>query len=84
MDYDFQYKLFSNGIFDRLAQYEQSDEYIPFRLSQTEKINRNDLINALGYYHTNNIKSTRLIPFKAYIEVNAALLKELRKEFNLR
>lgn len=84
MDYDFQYKLFSNGIFDRLAQYEQSDEYIPFRLSQTEKINRNDLINVLGYYHTNNIKSTRLIPFKAYIEVNAALLKALRKEFKLR
>jgi hypothetical protein len=83
MDYDFQYKLFSNGIFDRLAQYEQSDEYIPFHLSQTEKINRAEIINILGYYHTNNIKSTRLIPFKAYSEVNAALLKELRKEYGL-
>jgi hypothetical protein len=84
MDFDFQYKLFSTGIFDRLGVYENSDEHIPFRLSQPEKINRQAIINALGYYHTNNIKSTRLIPFKEYSEVNAALLKELRKEFNLK
>jgi hypothetical protein len=83
MDFDFQYKLFSTGIFDRLTEYENSDEFIPFRLSQQEKIDRMAIINALGYYHTNNIKSTRLIAFKTYIEINAALLKELRKEFNL-
>lgn len=84
MDFDFQYKLFSTGIFDRLASYENSDELIPFRLSQPEKIDRQAIINALGYYHVNNIKSTRLIPFKTYIEINAELLKELRKEYNLK
>lgn len=84
MDYNFQYKLFSNGIFDRLATFENSDEVIPFHLSQVEKINRHSIVNALGYYHTNNIKSTRLIPIKKYIEVNAALLKELRKEYDLK
>lgn len=84
MDYDFQYQLFSDGIFDRLESYETSDESIPFRLSQPEKINRQQLINVLGYYHTNNLKSTRMIPFKAYSEVNAALLQELRHEYHLK
>lgn len=84
MDYEFQRKLFSTGgLFDRLARYENSSEYIPFHLSQTEKIDRSMLIQVLSYYHTNNIKSTRLIPFQAYQEVNAALLKELRNEFQL-
>jgi hypothetical protein len=83
MDYEFQNKLFTTGLFDRLARYESSNEYIPFHLSQIEKIDRGMLIQVLSYYHTNNIKSTRLIPFKAYQEVNAALLKELRNEFQL-
>jgi hypothetical protein len=83
MDFEFQNKLFnsSEGIFDRLASYENSDEYIPFHLSQPERINRKAYSNAISYYHTNNIKSTRLIPFAAYVKVNAALLKELRHEF---
>lgn len=84
MDYQFQNKLFSVGIFDRLADFENSDEEIPFQLTQIDKIDRQALINALSYYHTNNIKSTRMIPFKDYLEVNAALLKALRKEYNLK
>lgn len=83
MDFEFQRKLFSTGIFDRMATFENSDEQIPFRLSQPEKINRVAYINALSYYHTNNIKSTRMIPFQDYVKVNAALLKELRHEFKL-
>lgn len=85
MDFGFQHQLFSDstGIFDRLARYESSDEYIPFHLSQPERINREAYINALSYYHTNNIKSTRMIPFEDYVRVNAALLKELRNEFQL-
>ncbi len=83
MDFEFQRKLFSTGIFDRLANYEDSDEYIPFHLSQPERINRVTYINALSYYQTNNIKSTRMIPFEDYVRVNAALLKELRYEFKL-
>lgn len=84
MDYQFQNKLFSVGIFDRLADFENSDEEIPFQLTQIDKIDRQALINAFSYYHTNNIKSTRMIPFKDYLEVNAALLKALRKEYNLK
>jgi hypothetical protein len=83
VDYEFQHQLFSTGIFDRMARYENSNEYIPFHLSQPDKINRESYIHALSYYHINNIKSTRLIPFKAYLEVNAALLKELRHEFQI-
>ncbi len=84
MDYDFQFKLWQgNEIFDGLSAYENSNEYIPFRLSQPERVDRQKYMNVLGYYHTNNIKSTRLIPFKKYVEVNAATLKELRKEYHL-
>jgi len=83
MDFEFQRKLFSTGIFDRLASYESSDEYIPFHLSQPELFNREASINVFSYYHTNNIKSTRMIPFQDYVKVNAALLKELRHEFNI-
>lgn len=83
MDYDFQYELFTDGIFDKLESYEKSSAYIPFHLSQIEKLNRTELINVLGYYHTNNLKATRLIPFSSYIRVNAELLKLLRKEFSL-
>lgn len=81
MDYEFQYRLFVSGIFNRLAEYERSDEYIPFRLSQIDKIERQPYINALSYYHTNNIRSTRMIPIENYIKVNADLLQELRNEF---
>ncbi|MBL7840931.1 MAG: hypothetical protein JNJ75_12360 [Cyclobacteriaceae bacterium] len=84
MDFNFQSQLFKGEqIFDRLDAYESGSEYIPFHLSQVEKLDRQTLINALGYYHTNGLKSTRLIPFKKYVEVNAATLSELRREFNL-
>jgi hypothetical protein len=83
MDYDFQNQLFTDGIFNKLDAYEQSSAYIPFHLSQIEKINRTELINLFWYYHTNNLKSTRLIPFDAYIRINAELLKLLRNEFHL-
>ncbi|HRX00561.1 MAG TPA: hypothetical protein P5280_13795 [Cyclobacteriaceae bacterium] len=83
MDYDFQNKLFHDGIFDQLSLYENGNDYIPFHLTQIDKIDRQALINALSYYHTNNIKSTRMIPFKDYLEVNAKLLAALRKEYQL-
>jgi hypothetical protein len=84
-DYDFQFTLFAgNGIFDRLADYEKSTEYFPFHLSNVEKLDREATVNALGYYHTNGLKATRLIPFKKYREVNAATLRALRKEYHLK
>jgi hypothetical protein len=84
MDFEFQFKLWEGDkVFERLTAYEHSNEYIPFHLTQIEKVDRQAIINVLGYYHTNGLKSTRLIPFQRYIEVNAATLKELRKEYNL-
>lgn len=85
MDFTFQSKLFNdNLIFERLENYEKSNEYRFFQLSHIEKINRRELTNALSYYRYNGLLSTRVIPFKSYIEVNAALLKELRHEYQLR
>lgn len=85
MDYDFQYQLWGNtdNMYERLSQYQKSAEYIPFKLSQTEKINRQALMNELSYYHTNGLFSTRIIAFQQYVTVNAALLKELRTEYGL-
>lgn len=85
MDYDFQFELFRDGvIFDRLSEYENNQEYIPFHLSQIEKVDRQSIINALGYYHINTLLSTRINAFNAYVKVNAELLKELRKEYDLK
>ncbi|MCE2995309.1 MAG: hypothetical protein ACK5RG_12820 [Cyclobacteriaceae bacterium] len=86
MDFDFQHKLWQNSvnIFDRLEEYHTSDEYIPFTISQPDQINRQALMNALGYYHTNGLLSTRLIAFQKYAVVNGALLKELRAEYGLK
>jgi hypothetical protein len=86
MDFDFQYKLWINStnLFDRLSQYRNSNEYIPFKISQPERLDRQALMNALGYYHTNGLLSTRLIAFQRYVEVNANLLNELRVEYNLK
>ncbi len=86
MDFDFQHKLWQNSvnIFDRLEEYHNSDEYIPFAISQPDRINRQALMNALGYYHTNGLLSTRLIAFQKYAVVNAALLKELGAEYELK
>ncbi len=84
MDFDFETKLFrGNSIFERLAAYDSSPEYIPFHLSQQEKVDRQKYINALGYYYINGLKSTRLIPFEQYIAVNASTLKALRIEYGL-
>ena len=85
MDFSFQFKLFQGeSIFERLAEYESSAEYIPFQLSQPEKVDRLKIMNVLSYYHTNGLKSTRLIPFKNYIEVNAGVLRQLRKAYDVK
>ena len=84
MDFTFQRKLFKDElVFERLAEYEGNDEYIPFKLSQIEKIDRQGIINMLGYYHTNGLKSTRLIPFQQYVKANAAALAVLRAEYDI-
>lgn len=86
MDFDFQHKLWQNSvsIFDRLEEYRISDEYIPFYISQPDRINRQTLMNSLGYYHTNGLLSTRLIAFQKYAAVNTELLKELRVEYGIK
>jgi hypothetical protein len=84
MDFDWQNKILQGGIFDKLNEYEKNNAYIPFKLTQPEKIDRKSYSNILSYYQINNIKSTRLLPFEDYIKINAALLREIRKEFDIR
>ncbi len=85
MDYTFEGKLLSgHAIFETLIAYEHNSEFIPFHLSQIEKINRQSIVNSLGYYRLNGLEATRSIHLQRYVDVNAALLKELRKEYNLK
>jgi hypothetical protein len=85
MDFTFEEKLLSGrAIFKTLAAYEHNSEFIPFHLSQIEKINRQAIVNALGYYRLNGLEATRSIHLQRYVDVNTALLKELRKEYNLK
>ena len=70
--------------FDKaIADYAKSDTIIPFHLKGMEKIDKQYLINSLGYYCYNAITSTRQVHIQKYIDINAQLLKILRVEYHL-
>ncbi|MCY7311465.1 MAG: hypothetical protein LH619_11855 [Chitinophagaceae bacterium] len=64
--------------------YEMSDAFLPFNMTQIDKIDRQNTFNMLGFYRNNAMHSTRQIHFQKYIDVNAALLKVLRKEYRIK
>jgi hypothetical protein len=86
LDFEFEDKLFDGGkdVFDKVARYETSHEVIPFTLNHVERIDRSRIVGELAYFEINAMQSTRTVPIKKYIEVNAALLTELRREFDLK
>ncbi|MBY0477207.1 MAG: hypothetical protein K2Q24_06150 [Chitinophagaceae bacterium] len=85
-DYDFNAYMKKNGqtIFENIRQYETSNEVVPFKLNQVDKFDRQDIINRLNFYLGNVLSSTRQVHIQKYMEVNAVLLKELRKEYHLK
>ena len=85
-DYDFDSQLSEDGklsIILAIADYEKSDRIIPFQFKSIEKFDRQLTINSLGFYGRNALSSTRVLHFQKYIELNAALLKVLRREYHL-
>ena len=85
-DFDFNSQLGQDGkisIIKATDDYEKNNEIIPFQLKSIEKLDRQSTINALGFYCFNALNSTRTLHFKKYMELNAAVLKLLRKEYHL-
>lgn len=84
MDFDMAVnQLGGESIFKNIKIYEQTDTIIPFHLKKINEFDKEGYINKLGYYAFNGLRGTRQIQYQNYIEVNAELLKLLRKEFHL-
>ena len=84
-DYDFNDIMIKDGksIFEGVKKYEESDDDIPYHINSLEKFDRKAITNILNFYKANVITSTRELHIQKYIEVNAALLKLLRKEYHI-
>ena len=86
-DYDFDAGITKEGTLpfaEAVTQYEKSHKIIPFRLKHTEHLDRETTINMLGFFGMSGIRPTRQQHFQRYIDLNAELLKELRKEYHLK
>jgi hypothetical protein len=85
-DFDFNSQLGQDGkisVIKATDDYEKSSEIIPFQFKSIEKFDRQFTINALGFYCFNALNSTRTLHFEKYIDLNAEVLKLLRKEYHL-
>jgi hypothetical protein len=86
-DYDFDAGITREGLLpfgEAVRRYEDSSEIIPFRLKRADNLDREATINMLGFLGMSGIRPTRQQHFQRYIELNEELLKELRKEYDLK
>ena len=85
-DFDFDARLRSGNtsIFDGVEKYETGNEIIPYQIKGASKLNRESIINVLSFYNANVISSTRMTFIQKYRELNAELLRELRKEYHIK
>jgi hypothetical protein len=85
-DYDFDARLKEGGksVFEGVKKYEASNEIIPFQWKGVKKFDREDITNILSFYEAAVISSTRITFIQKYMEINTALLKELRNKYQLK
>jgi hypothetical protein len=86
-DFDFNSQLGQEGklsIITAMDDYEKSSEVVPYQFKSIDKLDKQTTINALGFYCYNALNSTRTLHFQKYKELNALLLKLLRKEYNIK
>jgi hypothetical protein len=86
-DYEFDSRITRGGTLlfvDAINAYEKSNEIIPFHFGHIENFDRETAINTLGLFGMSALRATRQQHFQKYIELNTELLKELRKEYNLK
>lgn len=85
-DYDFETRLTQNqklDIFTAANQYENNNEIIPFHFKSIEKFDKDETINLMGFVGRASLTATRRIHYQKYIDLNAELLKLLRREYHL-
>ena len=85
-DYEFdnEMKKDDKTVFEGLANYEKSNQKIPFKLDEPDKVDRKKIVRHLSYFLGNNLTSTRKTHIQSYIDLNAKLLELLRKEFGMK
>ena len=85
-DFDFDFILSQSGgknTLENVLINEKSDSVIPFHFKKIESFDAQGTANVLGFYAMSVLLGTRQLHYQKYIEVNAALLKQLRKEYHL-
>ena len=85
-DYDFDRafsQLGGKNTLENILIYEKSDSVIPFHFKKIENFDALGTANVLGFYAMSVLRGTRQLHYQKYIEINAALLKQLRKEYHL-
>lgn len=70
-------------VFENLLTYEKSTTVIPFQFVNRETINKSLFANYISFYTLSGMRGTRTLHMQKYIELNADLLKLLRKEYHL-
>ena len=86
-DYDFNESITQDGklLFgDAVNRYEKSNDIIPFHHKGVDGLDRENTVNILGIFGFSALRATRQQHFQRYIDLNAELLKVLRKEYHLR
>jgi hypothetical protein len=86
-DYDFEEQLTQNqtlDLFTATTIYENNNEMIPFHFKSPAKFDKEEAINLMGFYGRAGLGATRSVHYKKYIDVNAELLRVLRKEYHLK
>ncbi len=71
-------------VFDNLLEYEKSDTTISFQFVNTEIMNTSLFANYISFYTISGMRGTRTLHFQKYIQLNAELLKLLRKTYHLK
>ena len=84
-DFDFDTHLKQNGknVFEGIKDFETSNDTFQFHIDEPENFEKKNAIKILSFYRANVVNSTRVIPIKKYMEINAELLKLLRTEYHL-
>ena len=85
-DYKFEIttrKLGAKNLIEFISYYENSNTEIPFKLRKPEIIDADETNNMLSLFAI-TYRGSRTLQFQKYIEVNAELLKLLRKVYHLK
>ena len=86
-DYNFEDQLTqgqTQDLFTATTAYENNNEMIPFHFKSPAKFDKEEATNLMSFYGRSGLGATRSVHYKKYTDVNAELLKILRKEYHLK